>query len=84
MVRKTSKAIRFNPCRGRGKVEKWKKILGSGATSRMVDIEKFDGNFINFETSRIEILTNIQGRFWARKHAPADCEQRNSRTNRGA
>jgi glyoxylase-like metal-dependent hydrolase (beta-lactamase superfamily II) len=44
-----------------GKVDKWKKILGSGATSQVVAIEKFDGNFIEFEGSRIEVLKNIQG-----------------------
>jgi glyoxylase-like metal-dependent hydrolase (beta-lactamase superfamily II) len=43
------------------KIDKWKKILGSGATSRVVAIEKFDGNFIEFESSRIEVLKNIQG-----------------------
>jgi len=43
------------------KVDKWKKILGSGATSHVVAIEKLDGNFIEFESSRIEVLKNIQG-----------------------
>jgi glyoxylase-like metal-dependent hydrolase (beta-lactamase superfamily II) len=43
------------------KVDKWKKILGSGATSRMVAIEKFDGNFVEFENSKIEILKDVQG-----------------------
>jgi glyoxylase-like metal-dependent hydrolase (beta-lactamase superfamily II) len=43
------------------KVDKWKKILGSGATSSVVAIEKFDGNFINFENSKIEVLKNIRG-----------------------
>src|ERR1700682_888951 len=43
------------------KIDKWKKILGSGATSHAVAIEKFDGNFIEFETSKIEVLKNIQG-----------------------
>jgi glyoxylase-like metal-dependent hydrolase (beta-lactamase superfamily II) len=43
------------------KIDKWKKILGSGATSHVVAIEKFDGNFINFESSQIEVLKNIQG-----------------------
>src|SRR5260370_39098010 len=31
------------------KIDKWEKILGSGATSQVVAIEKFDGNFIKFE-----------------------------------
>jgi glyoxylase-like metal-dependent hydrolase (beta-lactamase superfamily II) len=35
--------------------------LGSGATSLVVAIEKFDGNFIEFEDSRIEVLRNVQG-----------------------
>jgi len=43
------------------KVDKWKKILGSGATSHVVAIEKLDGNFMEFESSRIEVLKNIQG-----------------------
>jgi len=43
------------------KVDKWKKILGSGATSSVVAIEKFDGNFIEFENSRIELLKEVQG-----------------------
>src|ERR1700687_6153417 len=45
----------------REKIDKWKTILGSGATSHVVAIEKFDGNFIRFESSRIEVLKNIQG-----------------------
>jgi glyoxylase-like metal-dependent hydrolase (beta-lactamase superfamily II) len=43
------------------KINKWKTILGSGATSHAVAIEKFDGNFIEFENSKIEVLKNIQG-----------------------
>ena len=43
------------------KIDKWKKILGSGATSHVVAIEKFDANFINFESAKIEILKNVQG-----------------------
>jgi glyoxylase-like metal-dependent hydrolase (beta-lactamase superfamily II) len=43
------------------KIDKWKKILGSGATSHAVAIEKFDGNFIEFESSRIEVLKDLQG-----------------------
>jgi glyoxylase-like metal-dependent hydrolase (beta-lactamase superfamily II) len=45
----------------REKVDKWKTVLGSGATSQVVAIEKFDGNFIRFENSKIEVLKNIQG-----------------------
>jgi glyoxylase-like metal-dependent hydrolase (beta-lactamase superfamily II) len=43
------------------KIDKWQKILGSGATSHVVVIEKFDGNFIEFESSRIELLKDVQG-----------------------
>jgi glyoxylase-like metal-dependent hydrolase (beta-lactamase superfamily II) len=43
------------------KIDKWKTILGSGATSHVVAIDKFDGNFITFESSHIEVLRNIQG-----------------------
>jgi len=43
------------------KLDKWKKILGSGATSQVIAIEKFDGNFIEFENSKIELLKNVQG-----------------------
>jgi glyoxylase-like metal-dependent hydrolase (beta-lactamase superfamily II) len=43
------------------KIDKWKRILGPGATSHAVAIEKFDDNFIEFESSRIEILKNIRG-----------------------
>jgi glyoxylase-like metal-dependent hydrolase (beta-lactamase superfamily II) len=43
------------------KIDKWKKILGSGATSQVVAIEKFDGNFIEFGNSKIELLKDVQG-----------------------
>jgi len=43
------------------KIDKWKKVLGSGAISHVVAIEKFDGNSITFESSEIEVLKNIQG-----------------------
>jgi glyoxylase-like metal-dependent hydrolase (beta-lactamase superfamily II) len=43
------------------KIDKWKKILGSNGSSHVVAIEKFDGNFIKFERSKIEVLKNIQG-----------------------
>jgi len=43
------------------KIDKWKKILGSGATSHVVAVDKFDGNFIKFENAKIEVLKNIQG-----------------------
>jgi len=43
------------------KIDKWKQLLGSGATSHAVAIEQFDGNVIRFERSHIEVLTHIQG-----------------------
>jgi len=43
------------------KIDKWKKILGSGATSHAVAISRFDGDFIEFEGAKIEVLKNIQG-----------------------
>src|SRR5216683_128354 len=43
------------------KIDKWKAILGSGATSHVVAISKFDASFIKFESSKIEVLKNIQG-----------------------
>jgi glyoxylase-like metal-dependent hydrolase (beta-lactamase superfamily II) len=43
------------------KIDKWKKILGSGATSHAVAISRFDGNFIEFEGAKIEVLKDIQG-----------------------
>jgi len=43
------------------KIDKWKGILGSAATSRIVAITKYDDDFISFENSRIEILKNVQG-----------------------
>src|SRR5271156_5297674 len=44
-----------------GKIDKWKTILGSGATSHVVDIEKYDSDAIEFERSKIEVLKHIQG-----------------------
>src|SRR6202162_4302497 len=43
------------------KIDNWQRILGSGATSRVVTISKFDANFIEFEGSKIELLKNIRG-----------------------
>jgi glyoxylase-like metal-dependent hydrolase (beta-lactamase superfamily II) len=43
------------------KINKWKTILGPGATSHVVAIEQFDGDFITFGSSQIEVLKNIQG-----------------------
>jgi glyoxylase-like metal-dependent hydrolase (beta-lactamase superfamily II) len=35
--------------------------LGSGANSQIVGIRKFDGSYIAFEGSRIQVIKNIQG-----------------------
>jgi glyoxylase-like metal-dependent hydrolase (beta-lactamase superfamily II) len=43
------------------KIDKWTAILGSGATSHVVPISKYDENFIQFDNSRIEIIKSIQG-----------------------
>jgi glyoxylase-like metal-dependent hydrolase (beta-lactamase superfamily II) len=43
------------------KIDKWRGILGSGATSHVVPISKYDENFIRFDNSRIEIMKSIQG-----------------------
>ena len=43
------------------KIEKWQKILGSGATSQVVEISKFDGGTIDFEGSKIQVIKDIQG-----------------------
>jgi glyoxylase-like metal-dependent hydrolase (beta-lactamase superfamily II) len=43
------------------KLDKWQKILGAGASSQMVEISKFDGNYFDFDGSRIQIIKDIQG-----------------------
>src|SRR5258708_14642319 len=43
------------------KIDKWKTILSSGATSHVVAIEKFYDNLIKFDSSRIEVLRHMQG-----------------------
>ena len=45
----------------REKIEKWQKLMGSGASSRVVEINKFDGGYIDFEGSKIRIIKDIQG-----------------------
>ena len=35
--------------------------MGSGAASHVVVIEQFDGNFIEFESSTIGVLKDVQG-----------------------
>jgi glyoxylase-like metal-dependent hydrolase (beta-lactamase superfamily II) len=43
------------------KIDKWKQLLGSAATSHVVAIEKFDGDSIKFESSEIEVIKNVRG-----------------------
>ena len=43
------------------KIDKWKQLLGSSATTHIVPIEPFDGNTMRFESSHIEVLKHIQG-----------------------
>jgi glyoxylase-like metal-dependent hydrolase (beta-lactamase superfamily II) len=43
------------------KIDKWKQLLGSSATTQVVHIEPFDGDTMTFESSRIEVLKHIQG-----------------------
>jgi glyoxylase-like metal-dependent hydrolase (beta-lactamase superfamily II) len=45
----------------REKLDKWQKILGSGASSDVAEISKFDGGYFDFESSRIQIIKDIQG-----------------------
>ena len=45
----------------REKLDKWQKILGSGASSKMVEISNFDGSDIDFEGSKIQVIKDIQG-----------------------
>jgi len=45
----------------REKLDKWQKILGPDATSQIVEISKFDGSYIDFEGSRIQVIKDIQG-----------------------
>jgi glyoxylase-like metal-dependent hydrolase (beta-lactamase superfamily II) len=43
------------------KIDKWKGLLGSDATSHVVAIGKYDDDSIRFENSKIEILKGLQG-----------------------
>ena len=45
----------------REKLDKWQKLLASGATSQVVEISKFDASYIDFEGSRIQVIKEIQG-----------------------
>src|SRR6202035_3153438 len=45
----------------REKLDKWQRIMGSGASSQVVEISKFDGSYIDFEGSRIQVIKDIQG-----------------------
>jgi glyoxylase-like metal-dependent hydrolase (beta-lactamase superfamily II) len=44
-----------------GKIDKWEKILGSGATSQIVAISRFDANFVDFDGTKIEVFKHIRG-----------------------
>jgi glyoxylase-like metal-dependent hydrolase (beta-lactamase superfamily II) len=44
-----------------GKIDKWIKILGPSAASHVVAIERFDGDSIEFESSKIRVFKNVQG-----------------------
>src|SRR5258706_10689046 len=41
------------------KIDKWKQLLGSDATTHVVPVEPFDGDTIPFETSSIELPTHL-------------------------
>jgi glyoxylase-like metal-dependent hydrolase (beta-lactamase superfamily II) len=43
------------------KIDKWKKLLGSGASSQIVAISKFDANFVDFDGAKIQIFKHIRG-----------------------
>jgi glyoxylase-like metal-dependent hydrolase (beta-lactamase superfamily II) len=43
------------------KIDKWKGLLGSEATSHVVAISKYDDDSVRFENSTIEILKGLQG-----------------------
>jgi glyoxylase-like metal-dependent hydrolase (beta-lactamase superfamily II) len=44
-----------------GKLDKWETILGSGATSQIVAISRFDANFVDFDGTKIEVFKHIRG-----------------------
>ena len=43
------------------KIDKWKGILGAGATSHTIAISPYDDGFILFENARVEILKHVRG-----------------------
>ena len=45
----------------RDKIDKWKGILGAGATTRLIAISSYDDDFILFENTRIEIFKHARG-----------------------
>src|ERR1700677_1995317 len=45
----------------REKLDKWQGLLGAAASSQVVEINKFDGGYIDFENSRIRVIKDIQG-----------------------
>src|SRR5882757_8370176 len=45
----------------REKLDKWQKLLGSDASSKVVEISKYDGSYVDFEGARIQVIKDIQG-----------------------
>ena len=43
------------------KIDKWKKLLGSDATSHVVGISNFDADAIEFDGSKIQVFKHIRG-----------------------
>jgi glyoxylase-like metal-dependent hydrolase (beta-lactamase superfamily II) len=43
------------------KLDKWQRLLGSGACSQMVEISKFDGSYFDFDGSTVQVIKDIQG-----------------------
>ncbi len=43
------------------KIDKWKGILGSGATSHVVGISNFDADAIEFDNSKIQVFKHLRG-----------------------
>jgi glyoxylase-like metal-dependent hydrolase (beta-lactamase superfamily II) len=45
----------------RPKLDKWHQLLGSGGSSKAVEVSKFDDSYIDFAGSRIQVIKDIQG-----------------------
>jgi glyoxylase-like metal-dependent hydrolase (beta-lactamase superfamily II) len=43
------------------KIDKWKKLLGSDATSHVVGISNFDADAIEFDSSKIQVFKHLRG-----------------------